>query len=115
MAAFQAYSHIIDTEFNFFERAVRVQDASLFQQSIGTLDASRALVMVGREAALVGGALAARGQMSTADRQLFANTVASQRLLMGDAQVLFTTIEAVEDAGTLAHFRRLVSDDCRKA
>jgi len=102
VAAFQAYSRIIDTEFNFFERAVRVQDASLFQQSIGTLDASRALVMVGREAALVGGALAARGQMSTADRELFANTVTSQRLLMDDAQVLL-------DPGIRAQYARAYS------
>jgi signal transduction histidine kinase len=87
-AAFQSYSNIIDAEFEFFEHAVRVQNASLFQQSIGTIDASRSLVQAGREAALVGGALAARGQMSTADRELFANTVTSQRLLTGEALVL---------------------------
>jgi len=86
--AFQAYSSIVDAEFNFFERAVRVQDSSLLQQSIGTIDASRALVQAGRETVLVGGALAARGQMSTADRELFANAVTSQRLLMSDAQIL---------------------------
>jgi signal transduction histidine kinase len=87
-AAFQSYSNIIDAEFEFFEHAVRVQNASLFQQSIGTIDASRSLVQAGREAALVGGALAARGQMSTADRELFANTVTSQRLLTGESLVL---------------------------
>jgi signal transduction histidine kinase len=86
--AFQAYSKVIDSEFQFFFRALRVQDASLYQQTIGTTDASRALVQAGREMVLVGGALAARGQMSTASRQLFANSVTSQRLLMGDAQVL---------------------------
>jgi signal transduction histidine kinase len=83
--AFQAYSSVIDAEFTFFEHALKVQDASLYQQTTGTTDASRALVMIGREAALVGGALAAQGQMSTADRELFANTVTSQRLLTGDA------------------------------
>jgi signal transduction histidine kinase len=83
--AFQAYSNIIDAEFFFFEHALKVQDASLYQQTTGTTDASRALVMIGREAALVGGALADRGQMSTADRELFANTVTSQRLLTSDA------------------------------
>jgi signal transduction histidine kinase len=83
--AFQAYSSVIDAEFVFFEHALKVQDASLYQQTTGTTDASRALVMIGREAALVGGALAAHGQMSTADRELFANTVTSQRLLTSDA------------------------------
>jgi signal transduction histidine kinase len=87
-AAFQAYSNIIDTEFLFFQHAVKVQDASLYQQSIGTIDASRALVMAGREAALVGGALAARGQMSTSDRELFAKTVTSQRLLTSESLAL---------------------------
>ena len=88
LAAFQSYSSVIDAEFHFFQHAIRVQDASLYQQTIGTTDASRALVQAAREAVLAGGALAARGQMSTADRQLFANAVTSQRLLMSDAQVL---------------------------
>jgi signal transduction histidine kinase len=85
-AAFEAYSNVIDAEFVFFNRGIQVNDAYLYQQTIANIDTARAEEMAGREVALVGGALAARGQMSTADRVLFASTVASQRLLMADGQ-----------------------------
>ena len=57
----------------------------LYRQSAATLQADYALELVGREAALVGGALAAGGRMSTAERELFAQTVANQRYLIGQA------------------------------
>jgi hypothetical protein len=54
-------------------------------QTDASIDAARALEYASREAALVSGAAAAHGQMSIAERELFANAVADQRLLIGDA------------------------------
>jgi signal transduction histidine kinase len=86
--AFQAYSDIVDAAFHFFDTTIQVDNASLYQASIGTTDGSYAVEMAGRELALAGGALAARGRMSTADRALFASTVAGRRLLVSDALAL---------------------------
>ena len=87
-AAFQAYTNLIDAEFHFFDAAGQSNDGVQEQEAYGSIDAARAIELAGGEAALVGGALAARGQMSTADRELFASSVSSQRLLMGDALAL---------------------------
>ena len=87
-AAFQAYSNVIDAEFDFFYAATQAQDPALEQATLGSIGAARAVELAGGEAALVGGALAAHGQMSTGDRQLFAASVSSQRLLMADALAL---------------------------
>jgi signal transduction histidine kinase len=86
--AFQAYSNIIDGLFHFFDAASQSNDAVLEQDSLGSIDAARAIELADGEAALVGGALAAGGQMPVVDRQLFASRVSSQRLLMGDALAL---------------------------
>jgi signal transduction histidine kinase len=87
-AAFQAYSDLIDAEFHFFDAATQANDPVLEQDTLGSIDAARALELAGGEAALVGGALAGHGQMSAAARELFSASVSSQRLLMGDALAL---------------------------
>jgi signal transduction histidine kinase len=87
-SVFQAYSTIVDSEFRFFDTAFQVNDGPLFEATTGSIDAGYSLEMAGREAALVGGALALHGQMSAANRELFASTVANRRLLMGDAMVM---------------------------
>jgi signal transduction histidine kinase len=88
--AFQAYSDVVDAAFHFFDTTIQVDNASLYQASIGTTDGSYAVEMAGRELALVGGALAARGRMSAADRELFASTAANRRLLVSDALALLS-------------------------
>jgi signal transduction histidine kinase len=87
-AAFQAYNTILDAQYHFFDTAVQVNDSGLFQASIASIETANSVEIFGREVGLVGGALAARGQMSAADRQLFATTVANRRLLLGDALVM---------------------------
>jgi signal transduction histidine kinase len=85
LAAFQAYNGIVDAEFQLYNSLSLVSDVPLYQQSVVSIEGGRALDLAGREVALVSGALASLGdQMSTADRELFATTVANQRLLMGD-------------------------------
>jgi hypothetical protein len=83
--AFQSYNAIIDAQFQFYRKLIVVNNTSLYQQSEGSLVAGRAVEMVDREVALVNGALADHGRMSRGERILFAQTVANQRLLIGDA------------------------------
>jgi signal transduction histidine kinase len=89
-AAFQAYNNIIDNQFQYYYSAIQDKGASLADVTIGVADAAYALEMGGREATLVGGALADRGQMSPSVRQLFASSAASRRLLMSQAVALLT-------------------------
>ncbi|MGH3068517.1 MAG: sensor histidine kinase, partial [Streptosporangiaceae bacterium] len=85
-AAFQAYSNIMDAISTVYSASEQVNnDLSVDHQTDASLDAAQALEYAGREAALVGGAAAAHGQMTNSDRQLFANAVDSQRLLMSGA------------------------------
>ena len=85
LAAFTAYNSVIDAQFGLYSQLIVVNDVPLYQQAAASLQAGRALEMADREVTLINGALAAHGQMSRNERLLFAQTVASQRLLMGDA------------------------------
>jgi signal transduction histidine kinase len=85
LAAFEAYSNIIDDQFRLYSQLIVVDDVSLYQQAAASLQAGRALEMADGEVTLINGALAAGGHMSKSERLLFAQTVAGQRLLMSDA------------------------------
>jgi signal transduction histidine kinase len=85
LAAFQAYNTIIDDEFQLYADLVEVNNTPLYIQAAASVQAGRALEMAAREVTLVSGAFAAGGQMSRAEQILFTQTVANQRLLIGDA------------------------------
>src|SRR6266566_2882924 len=85
LQSFQAYNVIVDAQFRVYSQLIVVNDSSLYQQAAASLQAGRALEMADREVTLINGALAAHGQMSKSERLLFAQTVADQRLLTGDA------------------------------
>ena len=85
LSAFQAYNAIVDAQFRLFSALVVVNDTPLYQQAAASVTAGRAVEMASREVTLVAGAFAAGDHMSTAERVLFAQTVATQRLLTGDA------------------------------
>ena len=89
-AAFAAYSTIVDDLYSFFDSAIQDRGASLTGISVGAADSGYATEMAGREAALVGGAFLARGQMSPAVRQQFAASAANRHLLMNEALALMT-------------------------
>jgi signal transduction histidine kinase len=89
-AAFQAYSGMLDAEFRFFKASIQYRASSLSEVSIGTVDSAYAYEMARREATLVDGALADRGQMSASARQLFASSAASRSLLMNDVLAFLT-------------------------
>src|SRR5215813_14099987 len=85
LSAFEAYNTIIDSQFRVYGKLIVVDNSSLYQQAVASLTAGRAVEMVDREVTLVNGALADGGRMTRAERQLFATTVANQRLLISDA------------------------------
>ncbi len=85
VGAFEAYNSIVDAQFQFYYTASFVPDGVLYGQTVATLQANYALELAGREAALVGGALAGGDHMTLAWRQLFTQSVANQRYLIGQA------------------------------
>jgi signal transduction histidine kinase len=84
LAAFQDYNHIVDIQYQLYNDLILVNNVPLYQQSVVSVEGGRALELVGREIALVGGALTAGGHMSRGEQALFTQTVGQQRLLMGD-------------------------------
>jgi signal transduction histidine kinase len=88
--AFQAYTKIIDAQWQFYFAGIKNDGSPFADASIGSTDMSYALEMAAREAVLVGGALIDRGQMNAAARQQFAASVASRRNLMSVALALLT-------------------------
>ncbi len=83
LAAFTAYSDLVDDQWRFYFSS-NSKDASFTDVSIGATNLSYAIPMGGREATLVGGALASGGQLSAAARQQFTTSVASRRALMSE-------------------------------
>ena len=89
-AAFQGYSKIMDALFDVDGASYQGNELVVDHQTDASIDAARALEYASREAALVSGAAAAHGQLSTGERELFATAVADQRLLIGDALGTFS-------------------------
>src|SRR5450755_613487 len=90
LGAFQAYTKIIDDQWQFYFAGIKSNGSSFADVSIGSTDMSYAVEMGAREAVLVGGALIDRGQMNAAARQQFAASVASRRNLMSVGLALLT-------------------------
>ncbi|HEX4089966.1 MAG TPA: nitrate- and nitrite sensing domain-containing protein, partial [Trebonia sp.] len=85
-AAFQAYSDIIDTQYQTYYASTLDRGASLQAAGIGSIDAVLALELGGREVTLVDGALQVdRGQLDPGARRLFISTAANRQFLMSQA------------------------------
>ena len=98
LAAFQSYNGIVDAFFPFARGSLTSPDGSLplYQQGEGVIDEAQALELIGREAALVGGALASGGVMTPAEHQLFVQAVDNQRFLEQTAQSPFYWQESAD-------------------
>ena len=88
--AFQAYTNIVDAEFQYFYASIQDKSAALADVSIGAVDGDYALEMTSREATLVAGALATGGQLSPSVHELFTASVASRRLMLDEATSVLT-------------------------
>jgi len=84
-AAFRAYSAVTDALLQVNAASYQGSDLSVDRQTDASIDADRALEYLSRETALVSGAAAALGQLTTSERELFATAVADQRLMISDA------------------------------
>ena len=82
--AFQAFNSIVNAQYQLYNELILVNNVPLYQQSVISVEGGKALEMVGRELALVSGALAAGGHMTRPEHAVFTETVAQQRMLMGD-------------------------------
>lgn len=85
LTAFQDYNAVIDAEFRLYASVVVVNNTPLYLQAAASVEAGRGIEMASREATLVAGSFYASGQMSKAERVLFAQTAANRQLLMTDA------------------------------
>jgi signal transduction histidine kinase len=88
LAAFQAYSGIIDAEFRYYYSSILDTGGTLAQPSIGAADAAYADEMANREVVLADGALADMGSLGADAVQVFTGAAASRRLLMTEVTTL---------------------------
>jgi signal transduction histidine kinase len=84
LGAFQEFNNIVNAQYQLYNDLILVNNVPLYQQSVVSVEGGKALEMVGRELALVSGALAAGGHMTKPEHAVFTETVAQQRMLMGD-------------------------------
>jgi signal transduction histidine kinase len=85
LAAFQAYNNVADAQFGLYSNLVVVNNVSLYMQAAASVEAGHAVELATREITLIFGSMYNSLNMSNAERVLFAQTVANQRLLMSDA------------------------------
>ncbi len=85
VGAFNAYNTIISAQFGVYDQLTNVGNTSLYVQATSSLEIGRSLDMAERELTLISGAFAAGGSMPGPERLIFAQTAASQHLLMSDA------------------------------
>jgi signal transduction histidine kinase len=92
-AAFQAYSDIIDAQFQaYYAETPDRGGGSLQAYAVGTVDTGVALEMVYREAALVNGALMVEGgHLDAGAERLFISSAVNRQFLMGQALSLLTS------------------------
>src|SRR5579863_2281668 len=82
-AAFQAYSNIIDDQFQSYYASTLDRGASMQAIAVGATDSALALEMVSREVTLVAGAEAVtRGRLDAGARELFVSSAANRQFLM---------------------------------
>ena len=84
LGAFQGFNNIVNAQYQLYNDLILVNNVPLYQQSVVSVEGGKALEMVGREVALVGGALTVGGRMTRPEHAVFTETVAQQRMLMGD-------------------------------
>ena len=89
-SAFQAYTNIINDQFQYFYASIQDKSAQQADVSIGAVDGDNALEMTSREVTLLDGALAAGGQLTAPVRELFVSSASGRRLLLDQALSLLT-------------------------
>ncbi|KAB2385913.1 sensor histidine kinase [Actinomadura montaniterrae] len=105
LSAFEAYNDVLDTHFKFVYLLVA---GNGYQQAYHLTGMSRAMELLGREAALVGGLLADGGRMTAAERTAISQLAFERRYLENSSLSEFTPANG-------APFRRaLASDEAKR-
>ena len=89
-AAFQAYTSIIDAQFQYFYASIQDKSSAEADVAIGSIDADYAFELTSREVTLIDGAEADGGQLSAPVRELFTVSAADRQLMLDEAVSLFT-------------------------
>jgi signal transduction histidine kinase len=83
LTAFADYNTIADVYFQYIRtQLVSNSSVGVYQQGKAVIDSGQALEMIGREAAVVGGALAGGGTMTVAEYRQFVQALDQQRFLV---------------------------------
>ncbi|MFB4315312.1 nitrate- and nitrite sensing domain-containing protein [Actinomadura sp. 21ATH] len=85
LAAFAAYNDAIEANFQFSTPLIAIDDAEVYQLATDIVGVLRAQELAGREATLVGGAMAAGGRMTRDEQLEFTRLVHQQRFLMNES------------------------------
>ena len=85
LAAFDAYDNITNAQFAVYSQLITVNNSELYRQAAASIEAGRALELAESNAALIEGAFAAGGYMTTGEKQLVSQFTAQQNLLFPDA------------------------------
>jgi signal transduction histidine kinase len=85
IGSFNDYNQIVDAEFNLYSDLVVVSNTPLYIQAEASVEAGRSVELASRELTLAGGAAMSGGQMSKAERVVFAQTAANRQFLMAEA------------------------------
>ncbi|MEW2352282.1 sensor histidine kinase [Spirillospora sp. NPDC029432] len=85
LAAFDAYNDVIEANFQFSAPLIAIDDAEVYQLATDIVGVLRAQELAGREATLVGGAMAAGGRMTRDEQLEFTRLVHQQRFLMNES------------------------------
>ena len=98
-AAFQAYSAIIDAQFQLYYAETLDRGTSMQAIGIGATDSALAMELIGGEFTLVDGALTVgHGQMDAAARRLFISSATNRQFLTNQALSLLTPSLRAGDA-----------------
>jgi signal transduction histidine kinase len=88
--AFQAYTNIIDAQFQYFYASIQFKAAAENDPAIASIDGDYAMEMTSREITLIDGVLADAGQMSAPVRELFTASATGRQLLINQTTSLLT-------------------------
>jgi signal transduction histidine kinase len=79
LQAIQAYDRMVDTMHRLYDSLVVIDDSELYNWTLSTRAAGRAMELMQRENALVAGALVTKGRMTGAEHRMFVEAVGEQR------------------------------------
>ncbi|GAA2601419.1 nitrate- and nitrite sensing domain-containing protein [Actinomadura fulvescens] len=98
----KGYNRMVDAMHRLYDALVVIDDSSLYNWTLSTRAAGRALELIQRENALVAGAFVTKGRMTSAEHRMFVEMVGEQRQQWVKQRSLLDP--AIYDTGTAQVF-----------